>query len=210
MTQWWEGLDGLAKVLYCISIPATIILILQTIMLILGFGDSEVGADFSVDADGMPDGLPDGDFSADGAPAEDFAIGELFTAQGIMAFICVFSWAGIVANSMNAPNILAIIIGLVCGFLAMLGVAKVLKLSAKLAENGTVMLENAKGMTATVYVKIPQGRQNHGKVTINLQGRLVEADAVSADGEEIPTGTKVKIVDVSDDLLVCESEENRE
>lgn len=203
MTEWWQGLDAVAKALYCIAIPSTLILIVQTILLVIGFGDNGIASDFTSDS---PLDLADADFSADGGPLEDFSIGELFTAQSIMAFICVFSWAGIVADSMSAPAWLSLIIGFVFGFLAMLGVTKILKLSAKLAENGTVLLSNAKGQKATVYVPIPANGAAHGKVTITLQGRLVEADAITKDGKEIPTGSVVTVVDVLGDSLICSAD----
>lgn len=52
MVQWWESLDNFLKVLYCITIPSTILLVIQTIITILGY-------------DGGGDGLnPDLDLSS--------------------------------------------------------------------------------------------------------------------------------------------------
>lgn len=32
MADWWNGLDDVLRVLYCIAIPATLLLVIQTIM----------------------------------------------------------------------------------------------------------------------------------------------------------------------------------
>ena len=43
MTEWWESLSTLVQVLYCIAVPSTLLLLLQTILSISGFGgDSDV------------------------------------------------------------------------------------------------------------------------------------------------------------------------
>ena len=39
MTEWWEGLSMLSRVLYCIAVPSTLILLLQTIFSVIGIGD---------------------------------------------------------------------------------------------------------------------------------------------------------------------------
>lgn len=203
MTQWWEGLSALAKVFYCIAIPSTLVLILQTILLFIGFGDSGAASDLSGDVD-VADST---DFSSDGAPSGDFSVGQLFTLQGIMAFLCIFSWVGIICVGASLHAALSILIGFFCGFLAMFGVSKILRLSSKLAENGTVMLENTIGSTATVYVPIPALGTSHGKVMVTVQGRLTEADAVCFGETQLSTGTKVTITDVDGDTLVCKPAE---
>ncbi len=64
MSEWWEALLTVEKVLYCIAVPSTIILIVQTIMLLFGAGGHEgynpsdtSGIDFDTDFDGMSGGM---------------------------------------------------------------------------------------------------------------------------------------------------------
>ena len=64
--------------------------------------------------------------TGDGSNPADFGTMQLFTLQGIMTFLCVFGWTGIICTSLGLHVAIAIIIALVLGFLAMLGVAKVL------------------------------------------------------------------------------------
>ena len=55
MSAWWESLTLLGQVFACIAIPATLILVIQTIMSIIGVSG---GGDGDVDADGdVPDDI---------------------------------------------------------------------------------------------------------------------------------------------------------
>lgn len=66
--NWWNELTGLQQVLASIAIPATLVMIVQFILLLFGFiGDS--GGD-GVDAGDVPDGAEMGDM-ADGVDAGD-------------------------------------------------------------------------------------------------------------------------------------------
>ena len=62
-------------------------------------------------------------------------------------------------------------------------------------------LKNAVGHTARVYLRIPGSRRGAGKITVDVQGRSVEA-AASTNGPEIPTGDQVRILGlVADDTF---------
>ena len=52
MAAWWNSLTGLQQIFACIGIPATLVLVVQTILLLFGIGD---GSDADVDID--PDGF---------------------------------------------------------------------------------------------------------------------------------------------------------
>ena len=51
----------------------------------------------------------------------------------------------------------------------------------------------AVGCAAQVYLRIPARGTGYGKVTVTMQGRTVELNAVTS-GPEIATGSAVKIV----------------
>lgn len=208
MVEWWNGLEMFLKVLYCIAIPATVILILQTILLIIGFGDGGdgdiSGADGGVDLDAGGDyATSDNELIPADSNASDFSITSLFTIQGMVALFCVFGWSAIIARVGGLHIALCIMIGMVLGIGAMFGVSKLIRISTKLASNGAIDYNNAVGLTATVYIKIPSGGKEHGKVNLTIQERLVEADAITFGDEEIPTGAQVKITKAQGDTLVC-------
>ena len=208
-------MDVFMQVLYCISIPSTLILVIQTILIIAGFGDG--GPDVNVsDTSGfeLSDGSVDfgdagdlGDISgADGGgnPADMGAM-HLFTFQGIVTFLCVFSWSGIIAYMASGNLFLSFFVGFVLGGAAMYGVAKLIQVSAKLAHSGNIIIKNYLGETGTVYIPIPAAGVGRGKVNIQLGERYVEFDAVTDGDETLSDGMAVRVVDIrAENTLVVE------
>lgn len=227
MTEWWESLSTLVQVLYCIAVPSTLLLLLQTILSISGFGgDSDVnlsdtsgidmgdisGADFGdvSDIGDLGDMSDISDLSADASDGSEINVHgsysslQLFTVQGIVAFLAVSGWVSIAALSSGLPSAGAIPLGLVAGFFAMYGIAKLVQISKRLTENGTIDFRNAIGENATVYIPIPPAGEGEGKVTLTLQGRFMECSAVSNERELLKTGTSVRVTDLNGETLVVE------
>jgi membrane protein implicated in regulation of membrane protease activity len=65
----------------------------------------------------------------------------------------------------------------------------------QLRAEGTARIERSVGKTGTVYLKVPGQRAGAGKVTLNLQNRTVEYQAITSQ-QELPTGAKVVVVAV--------------
>lgn len=65
MTQWWEALTLLERVLACIAIPATLLLVIQLVLTLIGLGGHEADADGDHDFDGDHDLDADHDFDGD-------------------------------------------------------------------------------------------------------------------------------------------------
>lgn len=65
MSAWWASLTWLEQIFAYIAFPATLLLVLQTLMLLFGLGHSGDG-DVDADGDGIPDGIDlDGDGISD-------------------------------------------------------------------------------------------------------------------------------------------------
>ena len=90
----------------------------------------------------------------------------------------------------------------------MLLVAKIVQLSARLAENGTADYKNAIGETATVYIPCPPKDHGLGKVNVMINGQLREVTAINNGDELIKTGTQVRIIDLQGDTVVIEKKKN--
>ena len=45
MFEWWESLGEIGRVFACVAIPSTVILFLQTILMLIGIGGSDADAD---------------------------------------------------------------------------------------------------------------------------------------------------------------------
>ena len=67
MFEWWNSLGITMQVFYCIALPATLIIVIQTILLMIGIGHGGEGVEFS-DTSGI-DGLDVPDMPAD-VPAD--------------------------------------------------------------------------------------------------------------------------------------------
>lgn len=214
MNAWWETLSILQKVLYCIAIPATLVLILQTVLVIMGFGDGASGADFNPSDTSGLDLDSSGDVSAadmlDGdigdAISGDFGSLKLFTVQGAVAFLATFGWVSLVCVRTEMPELAALLIGFVCGAVMMYVIAKLLQMMSKLAENGTFRMKSVIGEVAQVYVTIMPSGENGGKVTLRSASRFAELDAITENSQPIPSGSTVRIVDVRGDVVVVERE----
>lgn len=209
MILWWNGLDSILQVLYCIAIPSTLIVLLETIIALAGGGqDVDIsdtsGLDLDADlASGDFDFNTDLDFdmSAD-ANVSDLPSLRLFTVQGIVAFLCIASWTAIITYK-TMPLGASLGIGAVLGVIAMFVLAKMMQMISRLSQNGTVNYQNAIGENARVYLTIPKAGQGMGKVNITIQGSLMECNAISRQ-ESILTGALVKVVELENDVLVVE------
>lgn len=227
--NWWNTLELFEQIMYCVAIPSTLILLIQTIMLVLGFGHSgagvnpsdtsgfDTGGDMDFDAGGADGDFGGGDFDSpdgsdnsgidygDGSNPSDVGTLNFFTVQGIITFLCVFGWAGIVTYTLTKIAIIAVIAGFILGLAAMYGVAKLMQLSRKLAQNGTLNVRNLLGANGTVYLVIPANGKGKGKVNVTSGERLVEYDAMTDGSETLPDGTQIRVIDIrSDNVLVVE------
>ena len=82
----------------------------------------------------------------------------------------------------------------------MYGVAKAFQLFRGLQHSGTISLKNAVGKPARVYLTIQA--EEPGQIEVEIQGHLGIYDARSKDGEEIPTDSAVKVVQVVNNLMI--------
>lgn len=191
MITWWNSLSALEQGFAYIAIPATLILIIQTVMLLFGMGGmSGSSADMDMDTNG--DGILDGSASDGG----DAGL-SLFTIRGFVAFFSVFGWCGLAALRGGVPTVWAVVFSFVLGALAMLVMAMFFKLAMKLQSDGTMKFANAIGVSGSVYLVIPPIRSNMGKVNVVVQGQWREFDAVTDDEEAIATGSQITVVGVS-------------
>lgn len=118
----------------------------------------------------------------------------MFSLRTIVAAVFVFGLAGMAAADHFAPRD-ALLIALAAAAGTMVVVGKFIQMLLQLNADGTVRIENAVGRPGTVYLTVPGQRSGSGKVTVKVQGRTMEFEAVTAD-ETLPTGTPVTIVQV--------------
>lgn len=218
-SEWWGSLALFSQIMYCVALPATIILLIQAVMIIIGFGpDNDMGVDTSdtsgldgdmSGADGVdavdPTDLTDIKDVHDGGNPADAGSMHFFTIQGFVTFLAVFGWSGVILFGSTQNIIISVIVAFVLGLAAMFGVAKLLQVTAKLAQNGTVNTRNLLGAKGTVYLVIPASGDGKGKVNVVTDERFLEYDAITDGDEALPDGTSVRVTDIrSGNVLVVE------
>ena len=161
------------------AIAGGIVLALQLVLMMLG-GDHH-------DADGMSE------FEAD----EVGHGGNIFFAhlslKTVVAFVTFFGLSGWAAEEADLVPWLQIAVALGTGLVAFYIVAFIMASLMKLESKGNVDLNNAVGQTAQVYLRIPARKSGMGKVTVEIQQRSLQLNAVT-DGDQIDTGAQVRVL----------------
>lgn len=207
--EWWNSLEFAAQIFYCIAIPSTLILLIQTVLLFLGIGeDGDGDAIFdgisgAGSADDIPD-VPDVDEGVfDAHPVSDThdLSGldglRIFTVRGVIAFLVVFGWVGGVMAGADVALWITVPVATVCGLTMMITLAYLFRSIMRLRSDGNADNRNAIGTSGKVHLTIPPERTGEGKVHLMLQGALVERDAVTDEKEAIPTGSEIVVQMVS-------------
>lgn len=204
MIEWWNSLGLTLQIFYCIAIPSTLVLLIQTILMFIGMDDD--AGDTELDAGEIADDLPDVDEGVFGENEISDTVDtwglqglKIFTVKGIISFFVVFGWSGIVLLGADVPVLITIPVATICGFGMMFLLAVLFKLVFKLRSDGNIDNKNAIGVSGKVYLTIPPSRTGEGKVYVMLQGSYVERAAVTDNEEAIPTGAEIVVVGVSGD-----------
>lgn len=202
--DWWNTLSTAVQVFYCIAIPSTLLLLIQTILMFVGIGDN---GDADIDTDASVDDLGGNEIDIDpDDPSEFLGVDgiKIFTLRGLIAFFVVFGWMGVVLLGGRVALPVTVIISAICGFAMMVLLAYLFKAILKLRSDGNTDNRNAVGTAGKVHLTIPPNRSGEGKVHLMLQGAYVERSAVTDSDEAIPTGTEIIVVGISGqtDLVV--------
>lgn len=90
--------------------------------------------------------------------------------------------------------VVTIFLACVLGFLALVGIAWIMKLSSKLQSSGNIDLGYAIGKVGTVYIPVPASMKGSGKVNLTIQERFIEVNAVTTADRKLTTGESVRVV----------------
>lgn len=186
--MWWESLSTFQQVMFVMAVTASAVMLIFVFLMLIGIDHSDF------------DGIDSPDLSVDTINDEPFsAIGgfKVLSVRSVLAFISIGAWAAFLsAKSMDI--IWASLIGVFFGLVAAVLVAWAFKAIYKLESSGNLVYENSIGKLGTVYMRIPKQKSGKGKVTLVVQERLVEADAITEEEQDIIPKTQVEIIDVVD------------
>ena len=193
MIEWWNNMDLVGQIFALIAIPSTLVLVVQTILLLCGIGGDDIDTD-GVDITGNGVGDTPGDGGGDGMV--------LFSLRGIMAMAAVGGWSGLVMYEAGINIAVTVLLAVAFGFMALVGIAYLMKLAMKLQQNGTLDLGYAIGKVGTVYIPIPAEMKGSGKINLAMQERFIEVDAMTSAGRKLATGESVRVTATNENGMV--------
>ena len=180
--QWFLQLQGFELILWCIALLFSLLFFIQTVIsFIVGGGDGDVD-DFSDDGHG--------DASS------------LFTLRNMIAFFTMFGWAGLAAYKSGVSSAWVVVIAVAAGVLMVAMLYFIMTKATQLRQSGTLQMKNAISQVGETYLRIPAQRNGIGKVQIQVQGRLMELEAMTDDGEDIHTGKPIKVVSTINERIL--------
>ena len=187
IATWWAGLSLVMKVLWSVTLAASLIVIIQSILTFVG---ADADSDFDTDID----------TSMDGSDLSNIEGGSnLYTFRNFVNFILGFGWSAILLQESIPSKALLILISAVIGIALVAAVMYLFKWLSGMQQSGNINLQkSAAGCEGKVYLTIPAARSGVGKVQITIAGAVREYDAVTEGEEDLKTGVQIRVVDALD------------
>ncbi len=186
MGDFWNtildfGKDNLAdwtmtKIYLICAAAGGSVLLGQMGLSLFGLGDADdIDPDVSVDDLDGGDGL------------------SFLSIRGLAAFLTLFGLVGAAGTSSDWPPLPTAVAAFSSGFAVMFFIALAMRWFRSQQSSGHLQPKNALGKTARVYLRIPANKAGKGKITVSVQGRSLELEAVTS-GPELPTGSSCRVV----------------
>lgn len=178
---------GLDTIYLICAVAGGSVLALRILLMLFGLDHGDAG-DFDTSLDVDHDGLA---HAGEGS-------GSIFTflsIQSIAGFFTMFGLVGLGLLQINASNMWSLLGALAAGVFTAWCTGMIFLALRRLQSEGTLVIGNAIGQTGTVYLTIPE--TGSGSVNVTVQGSLRTLDAISRDGNRIPTGSIIKVVGVT-------------
>lgn len=188
----WAALSLGMKVLWAVTLSASLIFVIQSVMTFIGLGSD-------MDSD-LPDEVSDGSFDAD--PSMN-----LLTFRNLVNFLIGFGWSAILLKDKISSIALLAFVALLIGVALVVLVMYLFKWLYSMQASGNINVrKDAVGCLGSVYLAIPGERSGEGKVQITINNSVREYGAVT-DGEALPTGAQIRVVEViSENTLLVEAQ----
>jgi len=207
LSNWFSSLDSTMQLFWACAIAASVVFVIQNVLMLMGLGDmdsdvdADVSTDFDVHADIDIDAGSDADVST-GHSGHEGTLGQagifsLFTLRNFINFFLGFGWGGISFSPSIQSKGLLVLVAFGCGLLFVAVFVVLMRALLKLEKSGNFKIQDCVGQTASVYLRIPANHTAAGKVQISINGSVHEINAFT-DSDFLPTGSRVRIVKVID------------
>ena len=197
IATWWAGLSLIMKILWVVTLTASLIFVVQSILTFIG---ADADADFDLDVD----------TSADGSDLSNIEGGSnLYTFRNFVNFCLGFGWSAILLQDGISSPVLLIFLSALIGAALVAAVMYLFKWLSSMQQSGNINVQaQAAGCEGKVYLTIPAARAGAGKVQITIAGSVREYDALTESESALKTGTSIRVVDALDAHTVLVEEIN--
>ena len=186
ITTWWASLSLAMKILWGVTLAASLVFIIQSILTFIGADAGEGGIDTDVDTG----------FDSEAADAAVEGGTNLLTFRNFVNFILGFGWSAILLQEKISSVPLLLIVATVIGLALVTIVMYLFKWLTGMQQSGNInVYKSAVGCNGTVYLTIPGERAGEGKVQISINNSVREYDAMT-DGDSLKTGTPIRVTEV--------------
>jgi len=185
--MWWEQLSSFQQGMFIIAVSASFVMVIFLVLMLIGIE----GADF----DGIDD-ISDVDIIND-EPLSGIGGLKILTIRGILAFISMGAWTAYICVNWMHP-LWASAIGIVVGSISAYLLALAFRATYKLESSGNLDYANAIGQLGTVYIRVPKSKSGKGKITLTIQERYIEVDAMTECDQDLMPKTVVEVVGIED------------
>ncbi len=186
MQEFWDSIVGwgkdhltdftITKMYIACAVAGGTVLIGQTGLNLFGLGgDADVDPDVDVD-------------DIDGGDSLSFL--SVRALAGFLTFFGLVGWSG---TGQGWGTGLTALAAFAAGSSVMVFVAVMMRMFKRMSSSGTVRPDKAVGKTAQVYLRVPKENSGKGKITVRLQDRSMEFEAITK-GPELPSGSECRIV----------------
>ena len=192
MMEMYNQLDAQMRVYWGIAIVTSLVFLVQMVLTFVGIGDTDADFDFQTDVDATA-----GDTLDTGGALQ------LFSVRNIVNFLLGLGWGGVCWSSLIGNHFLLALAAIATGCAFLILFYYMFRQMKRLETNGAFRTKDCVGQVCDVYLRIPAQRSGQGKVQVSFGGSVQEIAAVT-DGDELASGTKVRIQSLIDEhtLLV--------
>ena len=181
-------MDWMSNVYLVCAVVGGALLVVQTVMIAVGGGH-----DGHLDMGDVHDVDPT--HAADVTHPGETTFLKWLSLKAVVASLTFFGLGGLAAEKSGASPFASLAIALAAGTISVFLVGFLMSSLGRLQSQGNLDVQNAVGKPAKVYLRIPASGGGHGKVTVEVQGRSIELEAVTP-GAALPTGADVRVTSV--------------